>query len=140
MNKEIKRRDFLQKAALFTAGLFTLSEVTIANRPMTDLTENPKPLLNPAFKMKTLDSGELELYTHLKDKSKLSELFAGLDADIIREIVHEKNPLEFTEILAFRHNMSGPECRIRIKNLLQDLHQSGIIYYGDKMLVKIQEG
>jgi hypothetical protein len=139
MNKEMRRRDFLQKAALFTAGLFTLSEITLANNPASGLAYNQKPLLNPAFRMKALDNGELELYTHLNDRSKLSELFAGLDADIIREIVNGNNPLESAEKLAFRHNLSGKECRKKTENLLGALHQSGIVYYGDMMLVKIQE-
>jgi hypothetical protein len=139
MNEKIRRRDFFRKTAMLTAGLFVIPKIIPAVYPVENIAEKGNPLLNPAFRMKELETGELELFTHLEDKSKLSELFGGLDADIIREILNGHNPLGTIGVLAYRHNLSYPECRRKTKRLMNDLQQSGIIYFGDKMLVKIQE-
>ena len=139
MNETIRRREFFRKAALVTAGLFLITDAFAGPAPGEVSAGNGKPLLNPAFRMKEITSGEIELYTYLKDRKKLSELFGGLDAEIIREIVKGENPMEAAETLAFRHNLSYSECRLKIKQLTDELEHSGIIYYGEKMLVKIQE-
>jgi hypothetical protein len=136
----MQRREFLRKAAMLTAGSMVLAGTIHAGSLPEETSPTGKPMLNPAFRIRELSNGEIELYTHLKDKSKLSEIFAGFDADVIRSISEGKDLAMENSKLAFRYNMSEKKCRKKTDNLLNDLQKSGIIYYGELMLVKIQEG
>jgi len=140
MENQMRRREFLRKAALFTAGVFAFSGTTCAGSLPGETTSTRNPLLNPAFRIKELNHGEIELYTYLKDKSKLSEIYAGFDAEVIKSISEGKELVQENSRMAFRYNLSDEDCTNRTKELLNELQQSGIIYYGDLMLVKIQEG
>jgi hypothetical protein len=139
MNTQIQRREFLQKAALFAVGFFAFSETALAEVPGKNLKENQIPLLNPAFRMNSPNNGDLELYTFLADKSRMSYTFSGLDADILTEIANQVNPLTKIENLAEKHYLTGKECKRMITKSMKDFEKSGIIYYGELMLVKISE-
>ena len=140
MENQMQRREFLRKAAMFTAGAFAFSGTILAGSLPDENASTGNPLLNPAFRIREMDHGEIELYTNLKDKSKLSEIFAGFDADVIKNVSDGKEIVQENSILAFRYNLSDEDCKKRTKELLNELQQSGIIYYGELMLVKIQEG
>lgn len=137
--QSIKRREFLQKAAIFSAGLLTVSGTSLAMSHNNKSLDTPIPLLNPAFKVNTFVNGELELYTYQVDRSKLSEIFSRFDADIILEILNHNNPFEKSDALATKYNLSGIQSKDWIQSLLSDFEKSGVIYYGETMLVKIQE-
>jgi hypothetical protein len=140
MENQMQRREFLRKAAMLTAGAVVLAGTIHAGSLSEETYPSGNPLLNPAFRIRELSNGEIELYTFLKDKSKLSEIFAGFDADVIRSISEGKDLVKENSELAFRYNLTAKKCRKKTDNLLNDLQKSGIIYYGELMLVKIQEG
>jgi len=140
MENQMRRREFLRKAAMLTAGAFAFSGTIRAGSLPDEEASKGNPLLNPAFRIRERDHGEIELYTYLEDKSKLSEIFAGFDADLIKSISDGKDLVKGNSMLAFRYNLSDEDCRNKTKELLNELEQSGIIYYGELMLVKIQEG
>jgi hypothetical protein len=140
MENQIQRREFLRKAAMFTAAAIAFPGSLSAGSFPDETASTGNPLLNPAFRIKELNHGEIELYTYLKDKSKLSDIFAGFDADLLKCIAEGKVPGQEIPVLSYRYNLTEDECWRRTKELLMDLQHSGIIYYGKLMLVKIQEG
>ena len=139
MNTQIKRRNFLQRAASLTTGLLVLSETSLNAKSGETFDETQIPLLNPAFRVNTFNNGDLEIYTFLADKSRLSESFSGLEADIMVEITRHENPLTNIEILASNHKMEVSLCRQKTREFLEGLYNSRIIYYGEIMKVKIHE-
>jgi hypothetical protein len=140
MENQMQRREFLRKAAMLTFGALAVTGAINAGSLLGEKAENGNPLLNPAFRIRELSNGEIELYTFLEDKSKLCEIYAGFDADVIKCIAESKDPAKENYRLAFRYNMTGEDCGNRTKELLNDLCHSGIVYYGELMLVKIAEG
>jgi hypothetical protein len=136
MDMHIERRDFLKKAALITAGFLSVSSASNAFS-MNNKKLNSIPLLNPAFNVNMYENGELEIYTFLKDKSKLSEIFVNFEADIIIEVLHHRDPFDEYPSLALKYNMSKAKSKKKIDRLLTDLEKSGIVFYGDQILVKI---
>jgi len=133
--KHLSRRDFLRLAAI-GAGAVAVSGGNIFAQEM--LTNNTLRL-NPAFRIKEISDNEIELFTQTGEGKILKHRFTGLDADLFREIAKE-NPVEpLISVFSQKHKLSTEVCRQKVNQSLKEFESSKLIYYGDRMLVKISE-
>ena len=95
--------------------------------------------LNPAFRIKNTSKNEIDLYTHLPDGHVLSHHFTGFDADVLRQIEQGNTIANLRATLSQVHNLSQTTCEAKLVRSLRDLEKGKLIYYGDKMIVKISE-
>jgi len=95
--------------------------------------------LNPAFRIRNLSGDRVELFTHLPDGHVLAHQFAGCDAEVLRTIENGATIADVKTAVARLHGLSQTDVDARISSSLTELEQGRLIYYGDKMIVKIAE-
>ncbi len=139
--KSLTRRDFLQLAAtvvgvsaISSGGYFVFKKSTEKK-----LKKGGIPRLNPAFRINELSGKKIELFTNDGNGNILKHRFSGLEADFFREVAREQELDKILDNIAEKHKISISECGKKLKKSLREFEESRLIYYGDKMLVKIVE-
>ena len=135
-DKNLSRRDFLRLAATVAGAAAVTGAGFIAFRRTR---ADDIPRLNPAFRIAELSANEIELYTHAGYGQVLKHKFTGLEADLLRQIDKEQEMQSLVALLAQKHSLPIDECRERINRSLRDFENAKLVYYGEKMLVKIVE-
>ena len=135
----LSRRDFL-KLASAGAGIFAVGASGVclaAEPPGRDPADLPR--LNPGFRIQSISPEAIDLYTHTGDGRTRFHRFTGLEADLFREIQKEKTIGEIFDALARKRGLSRAQCRAQMARSLKEFEAARLIYYGDKMRVKIVE-
>ena len=139
--KELSRREFMRLAVAVGSTVAVAGRGYGVNKDIpSDLSQADSLLrLNPAFRIKEISEEKIELYTNMTGGKFLKYPFEGLEADLFRGIEKEKeiNPL-ITE-LAKKHNLTQDECQEKIQTLVKEFEGAKLIYYGEKMKVKLVE-
>ena len=138
----ISRRAFFRMAATLTGSVvvagatgFSLANSFEHARRLPTLTIR----LNPAFRIRSLSAGMIELSTHLPDGRVLAHHFSGFDAELLRGIEQGRGAAELCTELARLHNLSAQRCETSLLNSLRELETGRLVYYGEKMIVKRAE-
>jgi hypothetical protein len=144
MNTNHIRRDFLKKMAALAGVLVFAPSVTSSfakNFQIRDKApgEGKTPRINPAFRIKKLGEGSIELYTFQKPGSKLSYRYSGLEAGVLLMLMENKPLEENLDTLAAQFSLSTPVCKSMVNSSMAQFEKKGLIYYGELMLVKITE-
>ncbi len=134
--KTLTRRDFLQLAAtvvgvsaICSGGFFVFKKSK----------KGGIPRLNAAFRIKELSGDKIELFTNDGNGNILKHRFSGLEADFFREVAKEQDLDKILKNIAEKRKISMRECGKKLKKSLKEFEEASLIYYGDKMLVKIVE-
>ena len=137
----LSRREFLKYAAMSTGGVFvTVNDYAFCQSPqMSQRSLDSIPRLNLAFRINEISNNRIELYTHKADGKILKHSFRELEADFLREIAKEQQLKSIIETLAKKHHFSFDVCRSRIEQSLREFEVAKLVYYGEKMLVKVVE-
>jgi hypothetical protein len=137
---DLSRREFL-KLTVIGAGVFNLSHTTSAFGMKNKIQSNMEtiPKLNPGFMIKKLSDNEIELFANKGNGKTLNYRFTGFEADLFLEIKHEKEKGLIVETLMKKYNMTRDKCLKAVDKLLRNFESKKLIYYGEKMLVKIVE-
>ena len=140
-NAPISRRTFFRMAAALTGSVvvagtgFSLFNPAQAREKVQALAIR----LNPAFRIRNISRNELDLFTHLPDGHVLTHHFTGFEADVLRHIEHGNTITGLETTLAQLYNLSQALCEQKLMKCLRELETGKLIYYGDKMIVKIAE-
>jgi hypothetical protein len=137
----VTRKEFLKRAAAISGiviaagGGFSVYKLLDNKDPVPDKFIR----LNPAFRINQISDTDIELYTHLENMEKLSHYFSGFEASLLLEINKEQKLNDVINAMVQKYAISKDECMKRIKDPIKELEEAKLIYYGDKMLVKIVE-
>ncbi|MCX6143208.1 MAG: hypothetical protein NTZ35_08310, partial [Ignavibacteriales bacterium] len=137
----ISRRTFFRIAATLTGSVVVAgTSFSLFSSDQGNETSSPTTIrLNPAFRIKNISKNEIDLFTHLPDGHVLSHHFTGFDADVLRQIEDGNTIAGLRATLSQAHNLSQTTCEAKLVRSLKDLEKGKLIYYGDKMIVKISE-
>ncbi len=135
----LSRRKFMQLAATVVSGTALTGAGVLYYKNWRSNFEELEMVwyLNPAFRVSDISNNELELFTHLSDGKILKHKFRGLEADILRQIEKESKIAASIEGLANKYNLSLHDCRNQISKSIKEFNEARLIYYGEKMLVKV---
>jgi hypothetical protein len=132
----VSRRDFLRLAASLGGVLLAASAVPLV--PGAWSSPGPTrsiPRLNPAFRLRELDGGGLEVFTHVSPGSRISHQFTGLEADCLRELAAEKPLAAYVEGVAARQGLSPAAGQGAIIGMLDEFSTAGLVYFGDTRMI-----
>jgi len=137
----LSRREFLRLAATVTGAVAMSSSTLSAFEAGSSKAPSNEaiPRLNPAFRIKEIAADEIELFTHLGDGRILKHQFKGLEADFFRQVNQEQPLQSIVTSLATKYKLSTETCQQQINQSLREFETAKLIYFGDKMLVKIVE-
>ena len=144
MKQITNRRAFLRNLSqgvltgVFAFGYFKLGK-SFGLIPAHGQVENEIPRINPAFMVNVLNDGTVEMYTHKPGGEKVVYPFKGFEADIITNILQNRDPRLYTWELGSRYNLKEGDFISLVESTLKSMEQKGLIYYGDNMLVKVKE-
>ena len=139
--KMLSRRDFFQ----YTAAIVSISAVTsggyfrFKKSKKNVWLEDTIPRLNEAFRIKELSEEKIELFTHNGKGVIIKHQFSGVEADFFREITKEQNLKVIVENISKKHGMTERLCLQKLATSIKEFEEARLIYYGDRMLVKIVE-
>lgn len=140
-NEKLSRRNFLRYAAL-GGGLAVVSgsHLVCIGKALAEQAEATAVIrLNPGFRIRDISKRKIQLYTHKENGQVLSHHFENMTADLLRGIGQEHSFDLILNDLTEKYRMPEKECRRQVMDLLQQLEKRKLIYYGEKMLVKIVE-
>ncbi|HCA78805.1 MAG TPA: hypothetical protein DEP53_03630 [Bacteroidetes bacterium] len=137
----ISRRRFFRLAAALagTAAVAHSGLAAVDAGPARGFMPSVVVRLNPAFRIRNLSGNRVELFTHLPDGHVLAHHFAGCEADVLKTIENGATIADVKSAIAQLHGLSQADVDARIRTSLNELEQGRLIYYGDKMIVKIAE-
>ncbi|MFQ5571555.1 MAG: hypothetical protein ACE5G0_17890 [Rhodothermales bacterium] len=135
------RRRFMRLAATLFGAVSVAGGSILAypQRRSSGFRNGSTVRLNPAFRIRERSPKTIELYTRLGDGRLLKHRFDGLEADLFRQIEEGQPAESLVASLAQKHDLSVAACRTITGASLQEFEEAGLVYYGDKMLVKIVE-
>ena len=133
------RREFLRLAAGIAGTVMVTGGYTVAVKKGGEDLSRQLWRLNPAFTLREISTGEVEISTTLGNGEKLLHHFEGLEADLFRFAASERILADEVTDLARKHGIAEKECRRRLEHSLQEFSNTRLIYSGEKMLVKIVE-
>ena len=137
----IPRRKFLQRSAGMFGAVVLLAEGTPCGahpRPFGEWHGDDIIRLNPAFHLREVDTGVIELTTHLPGGALLSHRFEGLEANVLTLAQAGRDSRYITMTLADRHGQPHEEVTRRVTLALEEFAAAGLVYAGDPIFVKIQ--
>lgn len=139
--KKLSRREFMHLAVAVGSAVALKSPSYGANKNIpSDISQADSPIrLNPAFRIKELSEEKIELYTNMANGQLIKYPFEGLEADLFRGIEQEKEIKLLIVELAKIHNLSKEECQEKIQKLIKEYQEAMLVYYGEKMKVKLVE-
>jgi hypothetical protein len=131
--ENITRRDFL---TMFTIGGFFFIS---GGNALSGETASPIPRLNPGFRVHVVSKTELHLVTNKGNGETAAFRLHDAEALLIR-MIHAGESKEDI-ILAAARTFGVPmnQAKAKVNQILKQFHESKLIYYGDKMIVKIAE-
>lgn len=137
----ISRRTFFRIAATLTGSVVVAgTSFSLFNSHQINETLPPLAIrLNPAFRIKNISKHEIDLFTHLPNGHVLTHHFTGFDADVLRQIENGNNITGLRATLSQVYSLSQTACETKLIKSLRELEKGKLIYYGDKMIVKISE-
>jgi hypothetical protein len=138
-DKTFSRREFLRLAAMVAGAAAVTGGGFVAYRETHPGAPKGIVRLNPAFRVKEISANEIELCTHLGNGEVLQHRFSGLEADLFRELANEREIEKAIPALARKHHLSVEDCKKQVNQSIQEFSQVGLVYMGEKILVKIQE-
>ena len=144
MRKTTNRRQFLKnisRGVIPAALTFSLIRqgYSLALFSLQDPEDKSIPRISPAYRVNVYQDGSVELFTHDASGNKKTELFNGLEADILLIILEENNPKAYNQQLGTKYSLEKEDYISKVDDALQSFENRGFIYYGEIMLVKIQK-
>ncbi len=137
----IPRRKFLQRSAGMFGAVVLLAEGTPSGarpRPFAGWRPDDVVRLNPAFHLRVVDAGVIELTTRLPGGAVLSHRFDGLEAEVLTLAQAGRDSRYITMTLADRYGQRNEEVARRVSLALEEFAAAGLVYAGDPITVKIQ--
>ncbi len=134
------RRRFLTLVAK-AFGIVSLSGGGVSGRHSSPpaLTADAVVRLNPAFRLRCLSDGQIELFTHLADGSELIHTFTGLEADVLRRTEKGEPLCSLVDAVSSTSGVPSAACRTEVATLLEEYRRAGLVYTGDLMFVTVRE-
>lgn len=137
----IPRRRFLQRSAGLFGAVVLMSDDAPSGarpRPFGEWRGDDIVRLNPAFHLREVDAGVIELTTRLPGGALLSHRFVGLEAKVLTLTQAGRDSRYITLTLADRYGQPHEEVARRVSLVLEEFAAAGLVYAGDPIFVKIQ--
>lgn len=95
--------------------------------------------LNPAFTIARGEGSEIELVTQMTNGRTVRRAYGGLEAACLVEAQREQKIATITRSLTAAGLVSRREGRHQVEQVLGRLEQAGLVYFGERILVRISE-
>ncbi len=131
----ISRREWIRLTGMISMGLLINPLKIISQKAV--LADQPR--LNPAYRINTVSETEIELVTQTTNNRWIRHSFKDIEANVIRMIQQELTPTTMTDQLALKYQWTASDAGKKLNRVLNQLQQRQLIYFGDRMQVKINE-